>query len=168
MNTNIKRKIFTNVLEEIKGDINFEIVDKLSEDEEITDEELAEKTGLKLNIVRKVLYRLYDNHLATYRRIRDKNTGWFIYYWKLNLDKIYDLTKKRKELVLKRLEERLNFEKEHQFYYCPKDESIRLTFEEAMEASFKCPHCGELLQFKDNSNLIKVLEAKIDELKKLT
>ncbi|MHA1410700.1 MAG: transcription factor E [Candidatus Odinarchaeia archaeon] len=165
MNNIVREKIFNNIVEELDSDLDMNIVNLLSEDEEITDEELSQKTGLKLNLVRKILYKLYDSHLASYRRVRDKNTGWFIYYWKLNPEKIYDVAKKRKLSVLKRLEERLNFEKNHQFYYCENDDSIRLTFEEAMEAAFKCPHCDGMLVFRDNSDIIRVLSEKINDLK---
>ena len=34
------------------------------------DEEIAEETEIRLNIVRKVLYKLYDAGIATYKRSR--------------------------------------------------------------------------------------------------
>ena len=37
-----------------------------------TDEEISEKTNCKLNIVRKILYKLYDMRLASYKRDKDK------------------------------------------------------------------------------------------------
>ncbi|UCC21383.1 MAG: transcription factor, partial [Promethearchaeota archaeon] len=59
--------ITENIKESIEGtDINFE-----PDDSEI----------LKLNTVRKTLYKLYSEKIAQFRRIRDKSTGWFIYYW---------------------------------------------------------------------------------------
>ena len=37
-----------------------------------TDEEISEKISCKLNIVRKILYKLYDMRLASYKRDKDK------------------------------------------------------------------------------------------------
>ncbi|MEM2109167.1 MAG: transcription factor [Candidatus Odinarchaeota archaeon] len=166
MNSVTKDKRFNSIIEDLDGEIDMNVVGLLKDDEEVTDEYISQKTGLKLNIVRKVLYKLYDTHVASYRRERDKNTGWYIYYWRLNPAKIYDVVYRRKISVLKLLEERLKYEREHQFYQCEKDENIRLTFEEAMEAMFKCPHCNGQLVFKDNKKLISSLSAKIDELKR--
>jgi transcription initiation factor TFIIE subunit alpha len=45
--------------------------------------------------VRRTLYKLYSEKLAQFRRIRDKSTGWFIYYWwhdkKYNFDEAFEL-----------------------------------------------------------------------------
>jgi len=35
------------------------------------EEEIAEELGIKLNLVRKVLYKLYDAGVATYKRSKD-------------------------------------------------------------------------------------------------
>ena len=53
----------------------------LSVGSEITDEKLAEQSGVKLNIVRKILYILNENKLTQFHRQRDKKSGWFVYYW---------------------------------------------------------------------------------------
>jgi transcription initiation factor TFIIE subunit alpha len=39
---------------------------------EATDEEISEELGMKLNITRKILYKLYDYRLASYVRTKDK------------------------------------------------------------------------------------------------
>jgi len=49
-----------------------------------TDEEISEKISCKLNIVRKILYKLYDMRLASYKRDKDKETQWYTYDWKFN------------------------------------------------------------------------------------
>ncbi|MFX1337964.1 MAG: hypothetical protein ACFFDK_05090 [Promethearchaeota archaeon] len=82
----------------IGGDVAIEVGIELlnSENEDITDEDITEnikerieKKGidfepddsdiLKLNTVRKTLYKLYSEKLAQFRRIRDKSTGKFTY-----------------------------------------------------------------------------------------
>ncbi len=161
-----KNDVFVSVVEELVGEDAVRVAIALSKRKEATDEEISQETGIKLNDVRKILYKLHNFNLATYRRIRDDNTGWFTYFWKINKERIYDLIKSRKKLVLEKLKERLEYEKSKMFFYCPNDGDTRLTFEEAMESSFKCPKCGNMLQHFDNSEIIKVLEEKIKELEK--
>ena len=64
------KTLLTNVVED---ESNLPIVEALESGVE-TDEEIAKKTGIKLNIVRKVLYKLYDLGLASYKR-RNRNSG---------------------------------------------------------------------------------------------
>ena len=59
------------LLEIVEDEENLNIIQCLI-DGISTDEEIAEKTGIRLNIVRKVLYKLYDEGLASYRRDKDK------------------------------------------------------------------------------------------------
>ena len=75
VHANINHDLFRLVVEEIAGKEGVDIATVLVNAEETTDEEIATKTDLKLNIVRRILYKLHDNHLASYRRIRDTNTG---------------------------------------------------------------------------------------------
>ena len=46
-------------------------------DKEMGDEEIARKTGLKDDIVRRTLYKLYRNLVVSLRRERDEETGRF-------------------------------------------------------------------------------------------
>ncbi|MBS7287460.1 MAG: transcription factor E [Candidatus Freyarchaeota archaeon] len=154
------------LVEEIGGESAYRVVKiLLSSDKEITDEEIANKLDMQLNAVRKVLYRLYEERLASYRRTRDTNTGWFIYYWKIRADKVREAVIRRKQEVYLRLSERLKFEKENMLFHCGNHNCQRLTFDEAMETEFKCPNCGEELKYQDNSESVKVLEKKLRELR---
>ena len=156
---------FIAVIEEIAGEDGVAVASLLTGSYEVTDEKIAEKTGMKLNDVRKILYILFDNQLVSYRRIRDKSTGWFIYLWRLNRDNVEFLVNTKKELVLEKLKERLEYEKTHVFFYCPTD-GVRMTFEDATELNFKCPVCNRPLESYDNSKIISFLEKKIKELEK--
>ena len=69
------KSLLTNVVED---ESNLPIVQALIDGVE-TDEAIAEKTEIKLNIVRKILYKLYDMGLATYKRSKDPETQWFTY-----------------------------------------------------------------------------------------
>ena len=119
---------------------------------------------IRLNTVRKILYKLYDHGLVSCTRVRDEKTGWFIFYWRLQPDQIDAFIRSRKKRALEKLKQRLDYERNHSFFICKTDSSVRVTFEEAMEGSFKCQKCGSQLQSVENGDMITVLEAKIDRL----
>ncbi len=157
-------ELLYSIVTEICGDEATIVVNFLQPDKEITDDSIGEKTGLKINAIRRILYKLYENHLASYRRVRDKDTGWFIYYWKLNPTQVSNLVQHKRELVLKKLEERLEYEKSRVFYRCDNEDCPRYTFEEAMELSFQCAICQEPLVHYNNQAIIETLERKIQYL----
>jgi transcription initiation factor TFIIE subunit alpha len=151
-------------LQEIVGDEGLDVVVSLL-DREATDEEIAEETDLKLNIVRKILYKLYDYRLASYTRTKDREIGWYTYTWKLDLDRASDVIITRKKSILEELTKKLEFETNHVFFCCKKDNS-KVPFSVATEYDFKCPQCHEVLAFVDNQKTITGLEREINRLKK--
>jgi hypothetical protein len=54
----------------------------------MSDEELAKKIGVKTSDVRIVLNRLHTCGLFSYTRIRDKDSGWYSYIWKMSEEKL--------------------------------------------------------------------------------
>ena len=149
------KTLLTSVVED---ESNLAIVQALIEGVE-TDEAIAEKTGIKLNIVRKILYKLYDIGLATYKRSKDPETQWFTYSWKFEEQEVINHIKKDSEECLKMLNNEL--EKEDTMYFvCPQGH-IRLDFETATEYDFICPECGDELEFFDNTGLIKQIKDDI-------
>ena len=156
----------TKIADIIGGEDAVKIINVLKNSDEVTDEEIVEKTGVKLNDVRKILYKFYDHSIVSLRRTRDRKTGWFIFHWKLQTNQIEGYIKNLKLRVLEKLETRLQYEKTHDFYHCGNSECERLTFEEAMENFFRCPKCGKPLQHFDNGEFIKKLQAKIEELRR--
>ena len=126
----------------------------------VTDEEIAEETELRLNIVRRILYKLYDAGIASYKRSKDPETQWYTYSWKFEQEKIIDMLKSKHEEVLKELRECLQYEENNIFFEC-KINGCRCSFEEASENNFVCPECGKELEFKDNSVFINKLKDEI-------
>jgi transcription initiation factor TFIIE subunit alpha len=116
-------------------------------------------------MTRNMLYRLYDHNLVSFMRKKDKEKGWYIYYWTFNLKRIKylaaDLQKKR----LEKLQERLHREQTTQFYSC-EDNCIRLSFDQATDFEYKCPECGKLLNQEDNAAKIESIKAEIAGLEK--
>ncbi len=149
---------------EIVGDEGIEVVRALM-GREVTDEKLAEETQLKLNIVRKVLYKLYDYRLASYVRTKDKEIGWYIYTWQLDLGKVFDILTARKRRILEELTKKLEFETGNIFFLCKKD-NTKVPFDIASENEFRCPACNETMGYTDNKRVIASLEGEIERLRK--
>ena len=143
-----------------------EIIYTLKDSDETTDDQIANKTGIRLNSVRKILYRLYDHSLVSLRRSRDPNTGWFIFHWKLQPDQLEGFIMNQKRHVLQKLDARLGYEKNHDFYYCGTPGCKRIPFEEAVELIFRCPNCNTPLMHFDNGQVVWVLSQKVDQLRK--
>jgi len=70
----LDQRLLFDFLEELLGEEGVEVANIIYE-KEATDEEISKITHLRINNVRRALYKLYDNRLATYRRIKDKETG---------------------------------------------------------------------------------------------
>jgi len=133
--------------------------------DEIKDEDLALQSGVRLNSARKVLYKLYDHSLVTLRRVRDTNSGWIVFYWRLQPDQLEGFILNQKRRILEKLETRLEYEKNHDFYYCNTPGCRRVPFEEAIETLFRCPTCNKPLTHFKNAKIIEVLTKRIEQLR---
>ncbi|MCE7741190.1 MAG: transcription factor E [Candidatus Heimdallarchaeota archaeon] len=164
-----QRQTLIEVVDDIAGEeVKQVTLVLLNADKETTDEEISEKLDMRLNQVRKSLYKLYDLQLATFRRIRDKSTGWFVYFWTLHPERIDIFVEKKQQEVMSKLKERLNYEESNMFFTCNNPECPRVTFQEAMDNNFECEHCNGRLEAFDNEQLKQVLTDKISEMEEIT
>ena len=131
-----------------------------------TDEEISEKISCKLNIVRKILYKLYDMRLASYKRDKDKETQWYTYDWRFNEGEYKKLEFNLASSELKRLNSELEYEENNMFFVCPNGH-YRLDFEDASTVEFLCPECDLDLEFEDNQEKIDRKKAEIKVLEEL-
>ena len=150
------KTLLTNVVED---ESNLPIIQSLIDGIE-TDEEIAKKTGIKLNIVRKILYKLYDMGLASYKRSKDPETQWFTYSWKFETEEVISRIIKDSEKYLKMLNNELEREENNMFFICPQGH-VRLDFDESSDYEFLCPACGEELEFQDNTQNIEQIKEDI-------
>ena len=154
------RKFLREILDEEGRDVVYSLLGR-----EATDEEIAEETGIKINTVRRVLYKLYDYRLASYVRTKDSEIGWYIYTWKLDLSRIYDLIKIRKQRLLEELQRELESMQDKVFFVCRKDNKY-VPFEEASELEFKCPVCQGVLEYADVQERMQQLQREIERLQR--
>ncbi len=163
-----ERQTLLDMVEDVAGmEVRKVAILLLDHEDEVTDEILAEELNVKLDEVRKALYKLSDLEIASFRRIKDKISGWYIYFWKIHPERINEIVLKKQRQVHWKILERLQFEKENMFFSCGNKDCNRITFNEAMEFDFICPNCGNRLEDFDNSRLIMVLEKKASELERI-
>lgn len=133
-------------------------------DGEVTDEELAERLGLELNDVRRALFILYENDLASYRRVRDEDSGWLTYLWTFEYEHIPSNLHEEMHRLLEALQKRRVYEANNEFFLCTTC-SIRFEFDEAMDVGFECPECGSQLEGMNNEELIEAIDGRIEALR---
>ena len=155
-------KVVRGYLMSLVGEDGLKMIEGMPEGA-VTDEEIATKTGVLLNTVRRTLLILYENKFAVVVRERDSNSGWLTYLWHLQFSDIEHQLMKEKKKLLRNLKVRLEFEESNVFYTCPHG-CVRLLFNEATETEFLCPMCGEDLVYYDNSPFVGVLKKRVDSL----
>lgn len=161
----ITSKTVDEIVSEVAGEDVLPLVKALRNKSNVSEFKLADSIKKEINLTRNMLYRLYDNNLVSFIRKKDKKKGWYIYYWTFNQKRIKDLAKDIKKKKLERFVERLNREKNTQFYMCA-SKCLRLDFEQSHDFNFKCPECGLLMDMEDNSKKIKELQSEIEKLSK--
>lgn len=154
------------IVEDIKQTVEKTIIPiiKSLQDGIETDDEIAEKTKIKLNIVRKILYKLYDLGIANYKRSKDPETQWFTYSWKFEEEELVNQIIKNSEKTINDLKNELEYEENNMFFVCPYGH-VRFDFEKASEEEFWCP-CGEDLEFQDNQEIISRIKDNIEKAEK--
>ncbi|MHA2175523.1 MAG: hypothetical protein ACXABI_11895, partial [Candidatus Hodarchaeales archaeon] len=138
--------------EDIVNNLNAGIEQTPEETEEAEDPEIVR---IALKEVRKSLYKLNERSLARYRRVRDKETGYFVYYWSPIWERIRDLIVSRRKQSIKRLKQRLDYEQRNLLYVCEEGHTP-VTFSDAFELGFICNVCGQELAQKENEETITV------------
>jgi transcription initiation factor TFIIE subunit alpha len=156
INDPLVKTLLTNVVED---ESNLPIIESLIDGVD-TDEEIANRTGIKLNIVRKILYKLYDLGLASYKRSKDPETQWFTYTWKFDQEEVINRIIKDSQNYLKMLNDELEHEENNMFFICPEGH-VRIDFDESSDNEFLCPICDEELEFQDNTQIIEQLKEDI-------
>lgn len=160
-----KVDVLTEVVSELSGPDVMPLVRALKNKKNVSEFNLAKAIKHEINTTRNMLYRLYDQHLVTFIRKKDKKKGWYIYYWTFNPKRIKELAKTIRKNKIERITERIDREKSTNFFTCP-NKCIRLDFDQATEFEYKCPECGEILQQEDNTQILEELTKELLKLEK--
>ncbi len=157
-----KNKIDEVVFRILRED-GLELINQLKGKSHISEFDLATKLKKDIKIVRRMLYFLYNKNLVSFIRKKDKQKGWYIYYWTLELNSIKHEFIKQKKETLERLKATLKKEEGAVFYVCS-DNCVRLDMDESLEYDFHCPECGNLLEQDDSQEKIQRLHKRIKSL----
>ena len=158
----LTQKKIEEILLGLLGENGLPLVKQLIGKENVSEFDLAKKTKKDIKVVRKMLYILYNHHLVGFTRKKDKQKGWYIYYWTLLPESIRFSYFKMKRDLLERLKSQLEIEKKELFFVCPQN-CVRLNFDQSIDFEFHCPECGELITQDDSEEKIKELEKKVKE-----
>jgi transcription initiation factor TFIIE subunit alpha len=158
--TEITRMI--DITRELVGDEASEVVEFLYDNVGASEFDISENLGFSVAQIRSILYELKAKNLIDYDRRKDKEKGWYLYYWRLvptNFETVYSNEKKKQ---LENFKERLQNEEQMTYYICP-NFCKRISFEDALEHNFTCNVCGSLMNEENKSRKIEMLKRNIEE-----
>ncbi len=150
---------------EIIGDEGLRLVKALKGKENISEFTLATKLRRDIKLVRHMLYKLHNFNLVSSTRKKDKQKGWYVYYWTIIPENIKFLYLKKRSKLLEKLKIKLKKEETDHFFTCNK-KCVRLDFDQSLDFEFHCPECGELVSQDKNTTRINQLMKKIEKLEK--
>jgi len=140
------------------------IVEYLKERRNISDFKIAEKTGLRIQKARNLLYQLHANNIVKYVKRKDEAKGWYISYFSFDKKGTKLLIERQRKQNLEKYQDRLKVEDNgNLFFMCP-NYCVRLNMDGSAEYNYHCPECGSLLNQQDNSKTVEFLKNKIHEL----
>ena len=150
------------IVYELVGEEAAQVIEFLYSNPGASEFDISENIGFAVSQIRSLLYDLKAKNLIDYDRRKDKEKGWYLYYWRVlpqNFETVYNNSKKQK---LEQFKERLANEETSIFYICP-NFCKRLPFEEALENNFSCPVCGTLMNEENKTRKIEMLKRNIQE-----
>ncbi|MCK4650288.1 hypothetical protein KAT36_03580 [Candidatus Pacearchaeota archaeon] len=150
-------KLLHDLVEEMAGEGTGKIVDILFKKKDVNEFLIAKKMELTINQIRNILYKLSADNLVSFIRKKDKQKGWYIYYWTLNTEKCLMKLEDSLKAKIRSFEETLNDRETKRFYVC-KSCDIEVGEEKALENGFSCEECADIYELSDNSRPIR--EAK--------
>ena len=161
----LTQKKIESILIRFVGEEGLPLVRELIGKENISEFDLATKLKKDIKVIRKQIYLLQDQNLVSFTKKKDKQKGWYIYYWTLMPESVkFNYYKIKKELLAK-LKLQIEEESNELFFICSQ-KCVRLNFDESMDYEFHCPECGELINQEENKNKIEDIKKKIIEIEK--
>lgn len=156
--------LIEDLVKELAGEDTIELVRILMFKKNVSEFKLAEDLKINVNRVRNMLYRLASHNLVSSIRKKDRQKGWYIYYWTFNLKHARSLLVHLRKKRVEGLKELLEKKKREENYFTCSNRCIIMNTEDAMENQFRCPECGKLLEQKSSVEDVKEIEDKIKKL----
>lgn len=159
----LTQKKIEEILLGILGGEGLPLIQQLHGKENVSEFDLATKTKKDIKIIRRMLYTLYNHNVVGFIRKKDKQKGWYIYYWTILSENLKFVYIKKKKEWLSRFKQQLEEEGKELFFVCPRN-CVRLNFDQATDFEFHCPECGELTGQDSGEEKIKNLKRQIGDI----
>ena len=129
----------------------------------VNENDIADKLGIRINDVRKALYKLGQHGFVTYTKEKDEEKKWwYVYNWQLDKAKIHYKYVQHLRSILHQKEQQLADENTYAFQ-CRKCKR-KYEYQDALESGFLCKECAGLVREVTNSRVISQLAKDIVEL----
>lgn len=151
---------------EVGGESGLGIFRYLVEKGVVEEGYLARKLGVeKINSIRKDLYKLFSKGLVAYVRKKRGKKAWYTYYWFANPDLLISVLRQEYQDEIEQIKKVIDLNKVEEYYICPVCNRV-YDARTALENSFKCSNCGNILTHIDTEKVLESKQERIRELEK--
>src|SRR3989338_670292 len=115
----LPQPLIEELVREVAGDDVLPLLRLILGKENVSEFKIAEKLGVTVNQVRNMLYRLNEHNLVMFTRKKDKEKGWYIYFWTFNNFIARQVIIERKQKKIAELKRMMHEENAAVMYGCP-------------------------------------------------
>jgi len=159
------KKFLKEIVISIAGKQAEGIIDLFDGNKYVNEFIIAKKLNLTINQTRNILYKISDYGLVSFIRKKDKKKGWYTYFWKIEIMKSLEFLRENLLKKMEQIQHQITSRKTKEFYVCERC-NIEFNEENALVHNFMCNECGEIMQRKDNTSVIKEYNRDLDKIRK--
>ncbi len=160
----LPQPLIEELVKEVAGEDVIILVRLILGKENVSEFKIAEKLNTTVNQVRNMLYRLNEHNLVAFTRKKDKEKGWYIYFWTFDTFNARQLIIERKQKKIAELKRMIQEENTTGRYVCP-NRCMRANAQQALDLEYKCTTCNSLLKEEDSRQLVEKTRAYIEKIR---
>ena len=160
----LSQPLMEELVKEVAGEDVLALLRLILGKSNVSEFKIAEKLNITVNQVRNMLYRLNEHNLVAFTRKKDKEKGWYIYFWTFDTFNARLLIIERKQKKIAELKRMINEENTTGMYVCP-SRCIRVNAQQALDLEYKCTTCNTLLKEEDSRQLVEKTKNYIEKLR---
>ena len=160
----LSQPLIEELVREVAGDDVIPLVRLILGKENVSEFKIAEKMNITVNQVRNMLYRLNEHNLVSFTRKKDKQKGWYIYFWTFDNYIAREVIIERKQRKIAGLKKIIHEENITNIFVCP-NRCVRVNAQQALDLEYKCPTCNSLLKEEDSRQLVERTKQQIEKLR---
>ncbi len=155
------KKLIREAFVEVAGKQAEPLIDFLDGKKYMNEFLIAKKLDLPINQTRNILYKISDFGLVSSTRKKDKKKGWYTYSWKIEELKCLEFLKTMLQKKMEQLKNQIKNRESREFYVCERCH-VEFNEENALIHDFTCPECGNILERKDNTKVLKEFRKNLE------